>query len=336
MNHYFVRGIKYRLLMAAAIGGAATIAACSSPNMASPALPELRSSNVEPDGQPSPTPTPYGFVYMTVDDPKSPVFTRVMGIDDLAQIAGYTKIGRSDHAVGFTSLTPYSSFHNIAYPGASSTVVTSINPGGRILAGYIIKNGNTMGFIREHSLWNEYRDGDTPKGHREVNRLLGVNDNGIAVGYYKDDAGMDHGYELANNKFIHVNPPGAVSAEATAVSLAGALAGNETLKSGITAGWLERSNNYQTIMYAGATSTEINGMSDGLSSNLIVGDYVNSTGTHGYVLRMGGGNPDWQTIDEPNAAGKTVVTGMNNHHDICGWYVDSRHHVHGFVATVPQ
>ena len=75
-------------------------------------------------------------------------------------------------------------------------------------------------------------------------------------------------------------------------------------------------------------------MSDGIADNLLVGSYVNSSGTHGFIVRNGGGNPQWQTIDEPNAHGFTVVTGMNNHHVICGWYIDASHHTHGFVGTL--
>lgn len=335
MNNY-VRGIQYRLLIAAAVGGVAAIAACSSPSSISPALPEMRFANVAPDTEPSASPTPYDFVYTSVDNPKSSTFTRTYAIDDLAEIVGTVKINDGNDTAGYTALKPYSWFHGIAFPGASSTVVTSIDPGGRLLAGYFVRNGAVMGFVRQHGLWTEYRDGDGPKGDGSVNKLLGINDNGIAVGYYQDSHGRNHGFELANRRFININPPNGINVSATAVSLGGYVAGTETLKDGQVVGWLLRSGNYSVIAYPKATKTEINGMSDGIDDNLLVGSYVDSSGTHGFVLRTAGGNPDWQSIDEPNARGVTVVTGMNNHHDICGWYVDGSHRTHGFVAAPKQ
>ena len=336
MNYNHVRGIRYRLLIAVAIGGAAITAACSSPSSFSPAEPEIRFNGTAPDTNPSPTPTPYAFVYQTIDDPKSTVFTRAYGIDDLAMIVGTVKINGGNDTAAYTSPKGYTFFHSLAYPAATSTVVTSVDPGGRTLAGYFTKNGTIMGFIRYRGLWTEYRDGDAPKGVGSVNKLLGVNDNGIAVGYYQDSNHKNHGFELANRRFVNITPPNGVSVVATAVTLAGNVAGNETLKTGETVGWLLRSGNYTILNYPGSTKTQINGMSDGISDNLLVGSYVNSSGTHGFIVRNNGGNPEWQTIDEPNAKGFTVVTGMNNHHVICGWYVDAAHHTHGFVGSLLQ
>jgi hypothetical protein len=336
MQYNYVRGIKFRLLFAAAIGGATITAACSSPSSLSPAVPEIRFNGTAPDANPSPTPTPYAFVYQTIDNPRSSVFTRAYAIDDLAMIVGTVKINGGNDTAGYTSAREYTFFHGLAYPGATSTVVTSVDPAGRTLAGYFVKGGTITGFIRERGLWTEYRDGDAPKGEGSVNKLLGVNDNGIAVGYYQDTDGKNHGFELANRRFVNIAPPNGVSVVATAVTLAGNVAGDETLKTGEVVGWLLRSGNYSIVNYPGSTKTQINGMSDGISDNLLVGSYVNSSGTHGFIVRGAGGTPEWQTIDEPDAKGFTVVTGMNNHHVICGWYVDASHHTHGFVATLKQ
>jgi hypothetical protein len=333
MKNDFVWGIKYRFLVAAAIGGAAVMAACSSPNLVSP-TPALRFGSVAPDTQPGPTPTPYDFKFTTITDPRSTTYTKVNGLDDLAQVVGAVKVDGTDHTTGFTSVPAYSSYRGIVYPGATNTVVTSVNPGGRILAGYFVKAGETWGFIRDHGLWTEYRDGDTPKGQGEVNKLLGINDSAIAVGYYADSNGNSHAYELADRKFVNINPPNAQSVVATAVTLAGNIAGNETTKSGLTEGWLLRSGSFTLVNYPKATKTEINGMSDGLASNLLVGSYVDSSNvTHGFILRSVGANAVWQSVDEPNAKGVTVITGMNNHHVICGWFVGFDHHTHGFIGV---
>ena len=68
----------------------------------------------------------------------------------------------------------------------------------------------------------------------------------------------------------------------------------------------------------------------------VVGQYQDANGNiHGFLLdnpTSGGGAQHWQSIDEPNAAGATVVTGINNHKEITGWYVDKNGHVNGFIA----
>jgi|HubBroStandDraft_5_1064220.scaffolds.fasta_scaffold03704_8 hypothetical protein len=336
MHNNYVRGIKYRLLFATAIGGAAIVAACSSPGPMSPAVSEIRFSTVAPDTQPSATPTPYAFKFTTLDDPHSTSYTRIYGLDDLAQVVGVTKINGGNDTSGFTSSAPYESYDGVVYPGATSTAVTSVNPAGRVLAGYFVKDGSTWGFIRDRGLWTEYRDGDTPKGEGSVNKLMGINDNAIAVGFYADTQKRDHAYELADRRFVNIVPPNSVNVVAASVTLAGNVAGTATLKNGSVEGWLLRSGNYTLVTYPGASKTEINGMSDGLSSNLLVGSYSNAKGTHGFILRSAGGNAVWQSVDEPNAKNFTVITGMNNHHVICGWYVDAAGHNHGFVGTVPE
>jgi hypothetical protein len=41
----------------------------------------------------------------------------------------------------------------------------------------------------------------------------------------------------------------------------------------------------------------------------------------------------WQTIDDPNGIGTTVVTGINIHQTIVGNYVDGSGVTHGFLAS---
>jgi hypothetical protein len=46
------------------------------------------------------------------------------------------------------------------------------------------------------------------------------------------------------------------------------------------------------------------------------------------------GSGTWQTIVPPNGGGLTVVSGINNAGDICGWYLDTtKDLLEGFVAT---
>jgi hypothetical protein len=281
-----------------------------------------------------PSPTPYSWNFVTVNDPSSSTFTRALGIDDLGQVVGYYGSGTpSDPSHGFSSLTPYTQFRTLHYPFAVDTVATSIS-NTRVIAGYFVDTDNrTLGFIRNRAIYTQYKDPKTPKGSNSVNELLGVNDSDIAVGFYKDSYGNDMPYELAYGSYKPLQPPGAVSAMATGINKPGDVTGIETLASGVTEGWLLRNGIYLQFSYPGASSTQAFALNH---YGEVVGSYVDGAGTHGYLLTKVASPSQqfWQSIDEPNAVGVTVVTSINDHHTISGWYVDASGHTDGFVATV--
>lgn len=285
-----------------------------------------------------PNATRYTFAYRTINDPKSRKFTRIGGLDDLRQVVGSVQIRANGDTSAFTSAHPYRSYVAIPFPGASSTVATAVNPGGKIIVGYFVssKDHDTRGFLREEGAYASYASPHTPRGPRSLNELLGVNDAEIAVGFYQDKRGRDHPYELASGIFADITPPGAVSATANAVSLSGNVAGSETRKDGTTVGWILRAGAaYTEFAYPRSKTTLVNGLSDAFSDNQVVGSYADRRGMHGFILSypFSPSSRIWQSVDEPKAKGVTVITGMNNHHEISGWYVDSTGKTHGFVGT---
>jgi hypothetical protein len=330
--------LQHRMLAGLTIGlTALAIAACSGTNSTTssgnvlPAHSDVRRAT-------DPSPTPYSYKFVTVDAPGSSTFTRVLGVDDLGQIVGYYGSGTpSDPSHGFSSLVPYTKFKTLNFPLAVNTVATSIS-GTRIVAGYFEDNSpghHTFGFIRNRAIWTYYKDFNTPKGPESVNELLGVNDSGIAVGFYKDSYGNDIPYELAGGHYETLHPPGAVTAMATGINKPGDIMGTETLASGVTEGWILRNGTYTPFSYSGAISTQAFAIN---YQEQVAGSYTDTAGTHGYILTKVGSPSGqiWQSIDEPNAAGVTVVTSINDHHTITGWYVDASGHTNGFVATSPQ
>ena len=326
--------LKYRIARSALILGTVAVAACGGPHTSSSALP---ANQVRvPQSGPSPTPTPYAFKFQTIDDPKSGTYTRAGGIDDLELVVGSVQTSSSGDTSAFTSEHPYTKFFSIPYPSAKSTFATGVNPGGRIVVGYFLspKDLETRGFLRVKGDYTEFVSPGTPKGPKSVNELLGVNDNQIAVGFYADRRGNDHAYEVAESVFVDIKPPHAVSATANAISLSGTVAGSERLKNGTTEGWMLRSGSFSQFAYPKSATTLVNGLSDAFSDNRVVGSYIDKNGTHGFILTAPG-DPSreiWQSVDEPKANGITVIMGMNNHHDISGWYVDSAGKTHGFVG----
>lgn len=285
--------------------------------------------------QAQPTPTPYQYSWTTVDDEGgSTTFNEVLGMNDLGQIVGYY----SGYSVirGFTSLPPYTKFKAIEYPNSQSTVASSIADD-RVIGGYFVDTGHgedTLGFLRVKGLWSIVKDIHTPKVPGSVNEVLGVNDSDIAVGYYVDAYGLDQAFADATRHYTGLKPPNAVSARATGINTRGDIVGSAVLSNQETVGWVYRSGTYAEFSAPYSTDTEPT------SANIegqIAGSYVDSNGQrHGFIVRNAGNTSAayWQTIDEPNAAGTTVVTGVNNHHAICGWYIDTYGNTNGFVGTL--
>lgn len=284
-----------------------------------------------------PLPTPYQWKFATVNDPNSARFTRVMAVDDLNEICGYYGTGTSsDPANGFTALWPYTRFRSLNYPGAIDTFPMSMS-NSRILAGYFVDNTNgahTWGFIRNRGIWTQYKDYRGPKRPGSVTELLGINSNTIGAGFYKNSYGQNQPFEFADNRYHPLNPPGFISAIANGVNLKGIIVGTETVSSGTKQGWLLDSQTYYEFSYPNASKTEVYDID---YYQQVVGSYVDSSGvTHGFVLTYptSSSKKYWQSVDEPNAAGTTVITSMNNHHSISGWYVDSKGNTNGFVGML--
>jgi hypothetical protein len=328
------RRLQHRMLAGFALGlTSLVIAACDGPNvtrLGGDALP-LR---VE---RPIASPTPYQFDYATVNDSASGDFTRILGVDDLGEITGYYGSGtKSEPSHGFTSVEPYSKFRVLNFPSAEDTYATSLNSSrNRITAGYFVDSTSghvTWGFERRQGLLSQYKDPKTPKGPNSVNELLGVNDPGSAVGFYVDSNGNDQPYELTEGLYHALNPPDFASAKACGINLRGDIVGVEVRTDGVTEGWILRSGTYSEFKYPGSSKTQATAVN---YQQQVVGFYVDSAGTHGFILTKPGDPSQefWQSIDEPNAAGTTVVTSINNHHTITGWYVDSSGNTDGFVAT---
>ncbi len=338
MSHSFFETRKGRYASIFVAVCAAIVAACSGP---APLEPTQQSSSalrgLGPASKPSPTPYVYGFT--TVDDPGSSTFNWATSINQLGALSGnYGSGGTSDPSHGWITQAPYTKFRQVDYPGAVNTYLMSMSTD-HLRAGYFLDNTqqhNTWGFVQDRGIFTLYKDFKTPKKDGFIDELMSINGSDIAVGFYEDAYGNDKPFELivTVNKYTALEPPDAQSAQANIVNLRGDIAGTETTSGGTVQGWLLRGGNYTTFSYPGATSTQAFGLD---FEEQVVGSYVDSGGaTHGFILT----NPTspsgryWQSLDEPGAAGTTVITSINAQHALAGWYLDSQGSRHGFTAAV--
>jgi hypothetical protein len=262
-------------------------------------------------------------------------FNQLLGINDQGQIAGYFGIGTSATVHpnrGYVINPPYqqSNFVNENFPGAAQTQVIGINNSGTTVGFYADAAGDNFGFVLKNGIWTAVIDPGTGAG--TVNQLLGLNNYGVAVGFYTDGAGHNHGYEFNfhNDTFSPVNVAGATNVTATGINAAGDVTGfYNGPHSGGTRSFVRIGTKVITFGAPNSGNTTAFGINN---NNEIVGSYVIGTGaaakTHGFVRSAG----SFQTVDDPNGIGTTIINGVNDKGDLVGFYTDTLGNTDGFLA----
>ena len=238
--------------------------------------------------------------------------------------------------VGFVARPPYTStkFRKQVYPGAENTVVTSINNMNTIAGWYQNPEGGIYGFTEWQGIWTKYQDNhELHGGSAQVTKLLGISDGSLAVGYYVE-SGADHAtyLNLTTGKFKDIHVPNATGSAATGINGKGDICGWLTLASGVTEGWLLKGGQFTMFQYPGGNGTQPSALE---WSDSIAGSYEDASGnTHGFVLTDPLSSQVWTEVDDPTAkGGETVVTGINNHYTLTGYYQAPDGSINGFLAT---
>ena len=324
------------VVAAAAVG---TVAGCNS-NAGNVATANEVGQNQSANAAAFVQPTSYSF--KTVNDPSDPTFNQLLGINQNGIIAGYFGSGAAGHAnkgyrVNDGRLT---NFVNENFPGSVQTQVTGVNDAD-VTVGFwsSMNNANNTndntGFYRVDGDYHSVSYPTTNNANPAVNQLLGINDDGNAVGFYTDAAGNNHGYAYSIHshhfRTVTVSGQGATSVTATAIDNEGDIAGFFTGAGGTQESFLLSDGGRQTIIaYPGATMTQAFGVND---HGEVVGSFQTGTGssaqTHGFTWTKSG---SFKTVDDPNGVGATTVNGVNDKGDLVGFYTDSAGNTDGMLA----
>jgi hypothetical protein len=281
-----------------------------------------------------------GYSFRTIDNPKDLTFNQLLGINDRGEIAGYFGSGAAGHPnKGYVIPASSHAFIDENFPGSVQTQVTGLNNGGVTVGFWSSMNNANMvndnhGFVDVNG---QFRTADFPTGAAAtppVDQLLGVNDHDVAVGFYTDASGNNHGYEynIGTGRFSTVTEAGVTSLTAAAINDAGDVAGFYVNSAGTTDGFLKTHHGqFIDLAVSGASST----MALGVNNNdEVVGVYTVGTGSnaqmHGFTWTRGGG---FHTVDDPHGIGTTTVNGVNDHGQLVGFYVDSAGNTDGFLAA---
>ncbi len=290
------------------------------------------------------SPVSYGF--RTLDNQADPTFNQLLGINDNGTIAGYFGSGAAGHPnMGYRLLPPHGhgSFQSENFPGAAQTQVTGLNNSG-VTVGFWSSMNNASLVNDNSGFWargGQFHNANFPAGAAAsppVDQLLGVNDSGVAVGFWTDANGDNHGYtvNISTGTFSAVTDPNAPGASLTAAAInsGGDIAGFYTNPAnGNTDGFLMAGHTFIDLSVPGASSTMAFGVN---GDDEVVGTYTAGSGasaaTHGFTWTLGGG---FQSIDDPHGLGTTTVNGVNDAGDLVGFYVDGAGNTDGMLAA-PQ
>ena len=282
--------------------------------------------------------TATAYTFTTLDNQADPTFNQLLGINSHHVIAGYFGSG-ADPAhpnKGYQLNPPYGQGNYVSenFPGSAQTQVIGIDNKGNTAGFWVAGNGTNHGFVEWNGVFASYNDPKTPHAKGSVNQLLGINNNGVAVGFYNDAAGNSHAYEVnqATGVFSAIKIPGEVTTQATGISNTGDIVGFGTDAAGVTTSWLLHAGHLTAYQFPGGTSTQAFGVND---HDEIVGSYVDGAGVmHGFTLKSPlGPVSHWQSIDDPNGVGSTLVNGLNDNGDLVGFYTDSAGNTDGMLAT---
>ncbi|MBV9718109.1 MAG: hypothetical protein JOZ77_02235 [Candidatus Eremiobacteraeota bacterium] len=323
-------------------GALSTIAGCSGYSAFTPGTATMLGAQSARGAQPAGS---SHWKFSTLNNPNNQNFNALSGINNTGKITGYTGngSGRDPHRGFVVGDYGKDSFRPLNYPGAVDTVATSLNNSKATAGWEVSKQGAIFGFILQGGVWTIYKDQKLRGGTSNVTELLGINDADLAVGFFTDEYGIDHAFELnaTVGKFHGITPQGAYSAAATGINGKGDIVGWMTTQKGIDSCdpgpckiWMLKGGVFSYYAFPRAKSTEPTGVN---WQDQITGSFVDSANhTHGFLLSHPLGSEGWTQIDAPHSKGATVVTSVENHDYMVGYYIDDdKGNTNGFLAT-PQ
>jgi hypothetical protein len=285
------------------------------------------------------------FQFVTLNDHRDVTFNQLLGINNNGHIAGYFGSGAAGHPnKGYILRPPYSQskYQNINFPQSVQTQVTGLNDEGVQVGFWSSQNNaslmnNNFGWYLKDARFHEVNFPTNDPASPPVDQLLGVNNHDVAVGFYTDGQGNNHGYEynIITRRFSRVLKPGAKGAgpslTAAAINNRGDVAGFYVASGGVTDGFLKTGGGvFIKLAMRGATMTQAFGVND---HDEVVGAYTVGAGSSaksfGFVWRPGHG---FTTVNDPHGVGTTFINGVNNAGDLVGFYTDAAGNTDGMLA----
>ena len=280
--------------------------------------------------------------FSTLNNQNDPTFNQLLGINNHGQIAGYFGSGAAGHPnKGYVlNLSRFGSWYrNENFPHGLQTQVIGINDLGVTVGFWSTQNtasmaNNNFGFYSWGGHFHSVNFPTANNASPPVNQLLGVNDENVAVGFYTDAKGNNHGYtySIYRHRFRSIKIWGATSVTPSGINNNGDIAGFFTGSGGAVKAFLLRSNGrLTTLAFPGAAMTQAFGVND---SREVVGTYTTGSGatakTFGFTWSSWAG---WKVVNDPLGVGATTINGVNDAGDLVGFYTDAAGNTDGLLLA---
>lgn len=282
---------------------------------------------------------PASYVFLTLGSHKDRTFNQLLGINSNGKIAGYFGSGAKGHPnKGYTVRPPFhqSDFRSENFPGSKQTQVTGLNNHGVTVGFFSTQNkaslvDDNIGFWAHNHHFHPIVFPTTDNSSPVVDQLLGVNDHRRAVGFYVNAAGNNRAYRfnIKTGNFHRVRIPGATAVVATGINNKGSISGFFTNSSGTHGFFLRHTGTLFILDAPGATMTQAFGVN---KHGEVVGAWTSGSESHGFTWTRQGG---FNTVDDPNGIGATVINGIDKQGVLVGFYTNSNGNTKGMIA-VPQ
>jgi hypothetical protein len=230
-------------------------------------------------------------------------------------------------------------FQTIDPPQAAQvSAATLINSSGDIVGFYLDANFVQHGYLLSGGQYTTIDDPNAGTAAGQGTFAGGINATGAIVGAYTDANFVQHGFLLSRGKFTTIEEPNAGTGAgqgtvAGVINNSGDIVGAYTDANSVQHGFLLSEGKFTTIDDPNAGTGPGQGTNaQGISaSGVIVGFYFDANSV-GHGFRLSGGQ--YTTLDDP-AGIQTGVTGLNDHGQVSGVYVDANG-PHGFLLSSGQ
>jgi hypothetical protein len=163
--------------------------------------------------------TDVGGTFTSVIDPSTPAVTtttnQLLGVNDSNIAVGFY-VDATGNPQGYLYNVTSMTFTSFTVPVANNSILTGINNAG-VLAGFYNNAGSDVGFIDNGGTFQYIQ------AFGDSTMLLGLNNDGYAVGTYVDGLGQNHGflYDIATMTYITIDDPSAALGTGNGTTLNG-------------------------------------------------------------------------------------------------------------------
>jgi len=164
----------------------------------------------------------------------------------------------------------------------------------------------------------------------EFTQLLGINNAGIIAGYHGASINKGFTYDMSTKQFFNENYPGSAQTQVIGINNLGKTVGFYITTNGETRGFQHNNGTYFNSNFPGTPFNQLLGQNDQVQS---VGYYsTNTDGTapdHAYIYDENAGA--FELFVLPNSNGGAQATGINNSGQVCGFVIDNKNVMHGWL-----